>query len=359
MKDTLYKKLESLNQRYHELHQALEDHTLVQDLKKFKLLSKELSKIKSIHEGFKEYQALENLIQENENLLQDEDPALKDLAIEEKESLESRMKSLHEQIKTMLIPEDPNDHRNVFLEIRAAVGGAEAAIFVGDLLKMYLRYAEKNKWTAEIIQSQSSEQGGYKEVVLRLIGKSVYSQLKFESGAHRIQRVPTTETQGRLHTSTCTVAVLPEVEPVDAIDIAPQELRIDTFRASGAGGQHVQKTDSAIRIVHLPTNLTIECQDERSQHKNKERAMSLLKAKLLSLAQKQQHQERASTRRSLIGTGDRSERIRTYNIPQSRFTDHRIQLTLYQLDAVLAGDLDLIIEPLKHHDQIEQLADTL
>lgn len=355
MKESLYKKLEELSFRYHEIAASLEETTVAQNLEKYKALSKEYARLKPLHEGLQQYKALSQSLQNNEAILQDEDPELQSLAIEEKTNLYQQIKEIIYQLEIGLIPEDPDDNRNVFLEIRAAAGGAEAAIFVGDLFKMYSRYAEKQKWAIEIIRDHPSEQGGYKEIILRLMGNAVYSHLKFESGAHRVQRVPTTETQGRIHTSTCTVAVLPEVEAIDEVVINPDELRIDTFRASGAGGQHVQKTDSAIRIIHLPTGITVECQDERSQHKNRARAMSLLQARLLSTYREKQRQEEASTRRSLVGTGERSERIRTYNFPQGRLTDHRINLTLYQLTSILEGQLDLVLHPLKHHYQLEQL----
>jgi peptide chain release factor 1 len=259
-------------------------------------------------------------------------------------------------LQILLLPKDPNDERNVFLEVRAGTGGDEASIFAGDLARMYTKYAETQNWSVEIISTSHGEHGGYKEIIMRLSGKAVYSQLKYESGAHRVQRVPVTEAQGRIHTSACTVAILPEAEDIDSIDINPADLRIDTFRASGAGGQHVNKTDSAIRITHLPTGLVIECQDERSQHKNRARAMSLLNARLLEQAQTAQRKSEAATRKSLVGSGDRSERIRTYNYPQGRVTDHRINLTLYKLDQIMEGDLELIIKALGQEDQAEQLA---
>lgn len=355
MKENLYQKLAIKSAEYTELTRVLEQINVTQDLEKFKTLSKGRAKLKPLHEGFQQYQQLKQKLEENIVWLQDQDPAIQSMAAEEEAVLTQEIQSLAHQLQVMLIPEDPDDTRNVFLEIRAAAGGAEAAIFSGDLVRMYLRYAEEQKWLSEIISSHSSEQGGYKEVVIKLVGSSVYSHLKFESGAHRVQRVPATEAQGRLHTSTCTVAVLPEVETIDEIQLNPDELRIDTFRASGAGGQHVQKTDSAIRIVHLPTGLKVECQDERSQHKNRARALSLLQARLLAATREKQQEAAAATRRNLIGSGKRSERIRTYNIPQGRLTDHRIPLTLYQLNLILEGKLSLILEPLRHHYHMEQI----
>jgi peptide chain release factor 1 len=254
------------------------------------------------------------------------------------------------------LPRDPNDERNVYLEVRAGTGGAEAALFAGDLLRMYLRYAEQQGWRTDMVSESIGEHGGYKEAVVRIIGQGVYARLKFESGAHRVQRVPETESQGRVHTSACTVAILPEAEAVDEIDINPNDLRIDTFRSSGAGGQHVNTTDSAVRITHLPTNVVVECQDERSQHKNKARAMSLLQARLLAAAQASAAATRAEDRRLQVGSGDRSERIRTYNFPQNRLTDHRINLTLYKLDEIMSGSLDQVVDPLRHEHQADQLA---
>ena len=254
-----------------------------------------------------------------------------------------------------MLPKDPNDNRNIFLEIRAGTGGDEAAIFSGDLARMYQRYAEKMRWSTEIINENRGEHGGYKEIILRVSGQNVYSQLKFESGAHRVQRVPETESQGRVHTSACTVAIMPEVDSIDEIDINPSDLRIDTYRASGAGGQHINRTDSAIRITHIPSGVVVECQDERSQHKNRARAMSLLQSRLLSAAQEKQHAEQSENRKLQVGSGDRSERIRTYNFPQGRLTDHRINLTLYKLDEIMQGGLENVIQPLIHEHQAELL----
>jgi peptide chain release factor 1 len=278
------------------------------------------------------------------------------LAEDELSQTETRLESLEQELYILLLPGDPHDDSNLFLEIRAGTGGDEAAIFAGDLFRMYSRYAESKSWSIEILSRSEGEHGGYKEIIARLIGQGAYSRLKFESGAHRVQRVPKTEAQGRIHTSAATVAVMPEIEEVDAIQINPADLRIDTYRASGAGGQHVNKTDSAIRITHLPTGIVVECQDERSQHKNRARALSLLQSRLLQAEQEKQRQTQAETRRILVGTGDRSERNRTYNFPQGRVTDHRINLTLYKLDSFIAGDLDPVIDPLIREYHADQLA---
>jgi peptide chain release factor 1 len=277
------------------------------------------------------------------------------MAAEEESGLSSQVDSLYLELQTLLLPVDPNDTNNVFLEIRAGTGGDEAALFAGDLFRMYSRYAEEKKWHVEVLSRREGEHGGFKEVISRIEGKNVYAQLKFESGAHRVQRIPETESQGRIHTSACTVATLPEIENVESIDISKNDLRVDTYRASGAGGQHVNKTDSAVRLTHIPTGVVVECQDERSQHKNKARAMSLLQAKLLDSARQQQQREQAETRRDLVGSGDRSQRIRTYNYPQGRVTDHRINLKLNRLDEFMQGDLDLVILPLIHEYQADQL----
>jgi peptide chain release factor 1 len=289
-----------------------------------------------------------------EELLGDREMA--ELAREELAEASDRRESLEPELHRLLLPPDPNDQRNVFLEVRAGTGGAEAALFAGDLLRMYLRYAELQGWRVEAVSESPGEHGGYKEVVVRIAGSGVFSRLKFEPGAHRVQRVPDTESQGRVHTSACTVAVLPEAESIDEIEIGGNDLRIDTYRASGAGGQHVNKTDSAVRITHLPSGIVVECQDERSQHKNKARALSLLQARLLSRARESQTSEQSESRRLQVGSGDRSERIRTYNFPQNRLTDHRINLTLYKLDEIVAGQLDQVIDPLLQEYQTEQLA---
>jgi len=357
MKESLKNKLETLERRYEELAKELSLPEVFNDQNRYRDLSKEYAHLEPIVLCFQKYKENEEAIENAHELLKDEDKTLKDLAEEELKTLEESQNTYQETLRTLLLPKDPNDDRNVFLEIRAGTGGHEASLFAGDLFRMYSRFTERKKWQIEIISEHEGEQGGYKEVIAKIIGHGVYSQLKFESGAHRVQRVPTTESQGRIHTSACTVAVLPEADEVDKIDINPGDLRIDTFRASGAGGQHVNKTDSAIRITHIPTGLVVECQDERSQHKNRARAMSLLQSRLLMAEREKQEKERAATRKSLVGSGDRSERIRTYNFPQSRVTDHRINLTLYKLDQILDGDLDNIIEPLTREFQAEQLAE--
>ena len=295
-------------------------------------------------------------IEEANDLLAEGDAELQQLARLEIKHLDQQLEQLEAELLIQMLPKDPNDDSNIFLEIRAGTGGDEAAIFAGDLCRMYLRYAESQRFQVEILSESHGEHGGYKEVIMRIIGHGAYSRLKFESGVHRVQRVPETEAQGRVHTSTCTVAVLPEIEEIESIEIRPTDLRIDTFRASGAGGQHVQKTDSAIRLTHLPTGIVVECQDERSQHKNRARAMSLLKSKILSMEQAKQKKQQADTRRELVGTGDRSERIRTYNFSQGRLTDHRIHLTLYQLVQILEGDLQPVIDALSQEHNADLMA---
>ncbi|MCW5588781.1 MAG: peptide chain release factor 1 [Legionellales bacterium] len=357
MKPSIQLRLEQLLDRHQELSAHLSDAEVIQDQQRFRELSKEYAQLDPIVDTFQRYQRTQVIISENKLLGEEAEPEIQQLAAEELPVLEAELEKLEIQLQYFLLPKDPNDERGVFLEIRAGAGGDEASIFVGDLFRMYSRYAESQRWQVEILSSSAGEHGGYKEIIARVEGKGVYSHLKFESGAHRVQRVPATESQGRIHTSTCTVAVLPEIEEIEAIDLNPKDLRIDTYRASGAGGQHVNKTDSAIRITHLPTGIVVECQDERSQHKNRARAMSLLQAKLLNQEQTKQRQEQAEKRRDLVGTGDRSERIRTYNYPQGRVTDHRINLTLYKLPAIVEGDLDAIIEPLMHEHQADLLAE--
>lgn len=355
MKESLKEKLMHLVKRYHEIGEQLGDPEVMRDQNRFRELGKEYAQLEPIVQCFRHYEDNENAINSAQEMIKD--PDFKELAEEELFELKQRKEMLEQKIKTLLLPKDPNDERNVFLEIRAGAGGHEAALFAGDLFRMYCRYAEQQGWKASIVSEHVGEQGGYKEIIARIVGENVYSQLKFESGAHRVQRVPATEAQGRIHTSTCTVAILPEAEEIEPIDINPADLRIDTFRASGAGGQHVNKTDSAIRITHLPTGIVVECQDERSQHKNRARAMSLLQAKLIAQERMQQEQEQAAKRKTLVGTGDRSERIRTYNYPQRRVTDHRINLTLYKLEDIMEGHLQDVIEPLTRELQAEQLAE--
>lgn len=353
MKASIKAKLESLVERHEELAQLLSDPAIIQDQKRYRDLAKEYAQLEPLVKCFQSYKQADDQVTQSQALL--EDPELADLAAEEISAAKAEIETLDEQLKILMLPQDPDDTKNVYLEIRAGTGGDEAAIFVGDLFRMYSRYAETQGWTLEIVNSNPSEHGGYKEIISRVSGTDVYAKLKFESGAHRVQRVPETESQGRIHTSACTVAILPEVESIDEVEVNQDDLRIDTFRASGAGGQHVNKTDSAIRVTHLPTGIVVECQDERSQHKNKAKALALLSARLLAQEQSKQQQEQADTRRNLVGSGDRSERIRTYNYPQGRVTDHRINLTLYKLDEIIEGDLDQVIQPLIREHQMDQL----
>ncbi len=355
MQDNFYKKLVTLKTQYDEIQSILNREESTQDMNRFMLLSKESAKLKPIVECFLQYNTLQNTLVGIENFSKEEvEVELQQLASEEKASVQQQLDQLKQQLQILLIPKHPDDDCNVFLEIRAAAGGTEAAIFAGDLFKMYARYAENNHWKIDILNTNVTEKNGYKEIVLKVVGNAAYAKLKYESGTHRVQRVPETEAQGRLHTSTCTVAILPESSEVEKTVLHPDELRTYTFKASGAGGQHVQKTESAVRIVHLPTGLTVECQDERSQHKNRARAMSLLQAKLVAANKAKKHQEEAATRKSLVGSGDRSERIRTYNFPQSRVTDHRIKEN-YPLDSILHGGLSTIISTLQNEEQIKQL----
>ena len=356
MKQSLIEKLKTLTHRYAEVGGLLSDPMIINDQVRYRELGKEYAQLEPLVKCFRSYEENSCAINSAKEMLVEGDLEFKQLAEEELAQLSIKQRELENQLKTLLLPKDPNDERNVFLEVRAGTGGDEAAIFAGDLFRMYCRYAEQKDWRVNIVSVHESEQGGFKEVIARVTGVGVYSQLKFESGAHRVQRVPVTESQGRIHTSACTVAVMPEVEEVEHIEINPAELRIDTYRASGAGGQHVNRTDSAVRVTHLPTGIVVECQDERSQHKNKARAMSLLQAKILSSERAKQEEEQAQKRRLLVGSGDRSERIRTYNFPQGRVTDHRINLTLYQLNEIMEGELDLVIGPLIHELQAEQLA---
>ncbi len=355
MKSSIQLKLDNLSDRFDEIAALLSQPETQSDQNKFRSLSQEYAQLEPLVACYKQYQENEANLQSAHEMAQDSDPELRAMAKEEAQAAEQLKEQLEQQLQILLLPKDPNDNRNIFLEIRAGTGGDEAAIFSGDLAKMYQRYAEKQGWKTEIINENKGEHGGYKEVILRISGQNVYSQLKFESGAHRVQRVPETESQGRIHTSACTVAIMPEVDSVDKIEINPADLKVDTFRASGAGGQHVNTTDSAIRITHLPTGVVVECQDERSQHKNRARAMSLLQSRILAAEQEKQHAEQAETRKLQVGSGDRSERIRTYNFPQGRVTDHRINLTLYKLDEVMQGGLEHIIQPLINEHQAELL----
>jgi len=356
MKESIYNKLQALVERHEEIAYMLGDPEIISDQNRFRDLSQEYSHLEEVVDTFNHYKQQQEDFQSAEEMMKDPDPDIREMAQEEFKETKAAIEALNVKLQRLLLPKDPNDDKNTYLEIRAGTGGDEAAIFAGDLFRMYSRFAEKNKWQVEILSENEGEHGGYKEIITRIVGKGVYSKLKFESGAHRVQRVPETESQGRIHTSACTVVIMPEADEVDAPDINPADLRIDTFRASGAGGQHVNKTDSAIRITHLPSGVVIECQDERSQHKNKARAMSMLSSRLLADAESKQKAEQEATRRDLVGTGDRSDRIRTYNFPQGRMTDHRINLTLYKLDEVMQGQLEQIVGPLNHEYQADQLA---
>lgn len=356
MKDSIRRKLEALCERYEEVGILLGDPDIISDQNKFRELSMEYSQLEPVTKAFGAYQSAQNDLAGAEEMLKEDDAEMREMADEEKKDAEERIATLELELQKLLLPKDPHDNSNIYLEVRAGTGGDEAAIFAGDLFRMYSRFAENQRWQVEIMSENAGEHGGYKEIIARIVGQGAYSKLKFESGAHRVQRVPETESQGRVHTSAATVAIIPEPDAMEEITISPADLRIDTYRASGAGGQHVNKTDSAVRLTHLPTGVVVECQDERSQHKNKARALSLLQARLVSAEQEKQAAEQAETRKSLVGSGDRSERIRTYNFPQGRITDHRINLTLYKLDDFMQGGLDQVISPLINEYQAEQLA---
>ena len=354
MKATLAAKLAQLTRRLADLDQLLGAEDATANLDSFRSLSREHSEIGPVVALYADYQSAERDLAAAQEMLAD--AGLRDFAQSESEAARERMAALEAELKKALLPRDPNDERNLFLEIRAGTGGDESGLFAGDLFRMYSRYAERNRWQVELVSESPNDLGGFREVIVRLIGTGAYSRLKFESGAHRVQRVPETEAQGRIHTSACTVAVLAEADPIHDVEINPADLRIDTFRASGAGGQHVNKTDSAVRITHLPTGLVVECQDDRSQHRNRDRAMSVLASRLLDQQRRTQHAKEAAERKSLVGSGDRSERIRTYNFPQGRVTDHRINLTLYKIDQIMDGDLDDLTSALMAEHQAEQLA---
>jgi peptide chain release factor 1 len=356
MKESLIIKLENLCARHEEIAALLSDLQTINDQDKFRQLSMEYSQLEDLVKKFGAFQQAREALVNAREMLNEDDADMREMAEEEIRDNETLLGTLEIDLQTLLLPKDPSDSANVFLEVRAGTGGDEAAIFAGDLFRMYSRYAESRRWQLEILNSNEGEHGGYKEIIARIIGQGAYSHLKFESGAHRVQRVPETESQGRVHTSAATVAIIPETADVEKIEINPSDLRIDTFRASGAGGQHVNKTDSAIRLTHLPTGTVVECQDERSQHKNKARAMSLLQARIYDAEKQKQDKEQAAERKSLVGGGDRSERIRTYNYPQGRITDHRINLTLYKLDEIMQGGLAHVVDPLMHEYQAEQLA---
>lgn len=356
MKASILEKLDRLKERYEEVSALLSEADIINNQNKFRELSKEYAELEPVVQGYQNYLNLLANIEEAKHLLVDGDDDMKEMAEEELKECTAQLEPMQLELQKLLLPKDPNDEKNCYLEIRAGTGGDEAAIFSGDLFRMYSRYAENQGWRVEILSQNEGEHGGFKEIISLISGQGVYSKLKFESGAHRVQRVPETESQGRIHTSACTVAVMPEADEMEEININKADLRIDTFRASGAGGQHVNKTDSAVRIVHLPTGLVIECQDERSQHKNRARAMSLLATKLKQQQEDAAHKSLSDERRSLVGSGDRSERIRTYNYPQGRMTDHRINLTLYSLDAIMQGDLNPVVGPLANEYQADQLA---
>ena len=354
MKQSIRDKLESLVGRLDELDRILASGEATRDMDQYRKLTREHAELGPVVALYKEWQQAEADIATAREMLAD--PEMKELAELEIEAAEARLPGLELELQKQLLPKDANDERNVFLEIRAGTGGDESALFAGDLFRMYSCYAERQRWQVEVVSANESELGGYKEVIARISGQGVYARLKFESGGHRVQRVPATESQGRIHTSACTVAVMPEADELEAVQINPADIRIDTFRASGAGGQHIQKTDSAVRIVHLPTGIVVECQDGRSQHKNKAQAMSVLVARIRDMQEREQHARIASERKSLIGSGDRSERIRTYNFPQGRVTDHRINLTLYKIDMIMDGDLDEVFGALTAEHQAELLA---
>ncbi|AOI56474.1 peptide chain release factor 1 [Burkholderia diffusa] len=354
MKTSMQRKLDQLSIRLAELNDLLSRENVTADLDQYRKLTREHAELGPVVEQY----ALWRQSRSDETAAQEllADASMRDFAEDEIRSARERMARLEGELQKMLLPKDPNDDRNIFLEIRAGTGGDESALFAGDLLRMYLRYAERQRWQVEMMSESPSDLGGYKEVIVRIAGQGAYSRLKFESGGHRVQRVPATETQGRIHTSACTVAVMPEADEIGEVEINPADLRIDTFRASGAGGQHINKTDSAVRVTHIPTGIVVECQDDRSQHKNKDRALKVLAARIKDKQYHEQHAKEAATRKSLIGSGDRSERIRTYNFPQGRMTDHRINLTLYRLEALMDGDLDELIGALVSEHQAELLA---
>ncbi len=356
MKETIRRRLERLADRHAEIERMLADPKVLGRSDQFRDLSMEFARIDPLARGLTRLVGRERELAAARAVAADPDAGMRELALQEISTLEDAKAADEAVLQQLLVPPDPLDEHNVFLEIRAAAGGDEAAIFAGDLHRMYTRYSERRGWTVEVVSESRGEHGGYREVISRIAGKGAYARLKFESGTHRVQRVPATEAQGRIHTSTCTVAVLPEIAEVESVEINPAELRIDTYRSSGAGGQHVNKTDSAVRITHLPSGIVVECQDERSQHKNRARAMALLRARLLAAERERAASEKAQKRRLQVGTGDRSERIRTYNFPQGRLTDHRIELTLYRLDSIIDGDLDEVIGTLAREHQAEELA---
>ncbi|WIG81847.1 peptide chain release factor 1 [Photobacterium damselae] len=356
MKPSILVKLETLEERYEEVQHLLGDPSVISDQDKFRALSKEYSQLEEVTKCFQAYKQAQDDLAAAEEMANEDDAEMREMAQEEIKEAKVEIERLEDELQVLLIPKDPNDERNCFLEIRAGAGGDEAGIFAGDLFRMYNRYAERRGWRIEVMSANDAEHGGYKEMIAKVTGDGAYGVLKFESGGHRVQRVPATESQGRVHTSACTVAVLPEIPEAEIPEINPSDLKIDTYRSSGAGGQHVNTTDSAIRITHLPTGIVVECQDERSQHKNKAKAMSVLAARIIKAEEEKRHAEEASTRRNLLGSGDRSDRIRTYNYPQGRVSDHRITLTIYRLNEVMEGDVDCLIQPVLLEYQADQLA---
>ena len=354
MKPSMQKKLAALSDRIQELNGLLSSETITNDMDQYRKITKEHSDVTPIVDEYLAYKKNEDNLNEAQAMLSD--PEMKEFAQEEIEQCKLKLVTIEDNLQKLLLPKDPNDEKNIFIEIRAGTGGDESALFAGDLFRMYSRYTERQGWKMEIVSSSESEVGGYKEIIMKIIGFGDYSKLKFESGGHRVQRVPDTETQGRIHTSACTVAVLPEADEISDVIINPAEIRLDTYRASGAGGQHINKTDSAVRITHLPTGIVVECQDDRSQHRNKAQAMSVLAARIRDAQIREQQSKLASDRRSLIGSGDRSERIRTYNYPQGRITDHRINLTLYKIEAITDGDMEELINALSNEHQADLLA---
>jgi peptide chain release factor 1 len=356
MKDSIRQRLEKMTDRFEEVGRLLAAPEMAGGSQEFRELSMEYARLQPLADSFRGYHNLERDLAAAQEMLADSDPEMRTMGAEEVGRVGRDIASAEADLRKLLIPKDPRDDKNIFLEIRAGTGGDEAAIFAGDLFRMYSRFAENHGLTVEIVSENRGEHGGYREIISRIAGKGVFSRLKFESGTHRVQRVPATEAQGRIHTSACTVAILPELDEVEEVELNPADLRIDTYRSSGAGGQHVNKTDSAIRITHIPSGIVVECQDERSQHKNRSRAMALLKARLLAAEQEKQQSEQAQSRRLQVGSGDRSERIRTYNFPQGRVTDHRINLTLYQLQKVMDGQLDELLDALQQEYQAELLA---
>ena len=357
MKESVRLKLEKLSERYEELAVLMSSPEIISDQEVFRSHSKEYAEIEPIVLAFEEFGGAEGDFEEAKLMAEDDDPDMREMAADEHSSAKQAMETLEEQLQVLLLPKDPNDSRNVFIEVRAGAGGDEAAIFSGDLFRMYSKYVDTMGWKIEIVSANEGDHGGYKEIISRVGGTDVFSHLKYESGAHRVQRVPETESQGRVHTSACTVAVMPEMDEVDTVKINKADLRVDTYRASGAGGQHVNKTDSAIRLTHIPTGVVVECQEERSQHKNRAKAMSLLASRLQAAEEEKHTAEQADTRKSLVGSGDRSERIRTYNFPQGRLSDHRINLTLYKLNEIMEGELGQVIGPLQIERQTELLSE--